>query len=455
MKNLLLLASLLFALFCREGALAALPRKKPNILLILADDIGYECLGVNGGESYKTPNLDKLAKTGMRFDQAYVQPLCTPSRVQIMTGQSNVRNYVGFGKINPNDPTFASLLKQAGYTTCMVGKWQLGKETSLPQKLGFDEALLWQHTLLRTEGKGERDTRYRDPVLEKNGQVVPLPRDSYGPDEILKYACEFMTRHKDGPFLLYYADILPHWPFVPTPESENWNPPQEFKSFKGESRYFADMVAYMDKSVGKLMAKLDELGIRDNTLILFVGDNGTDGSIVSMWRGQQFQGGKGSPKRAGMHVPMIANWPGVIPPGTVCDELVDCSDFLPTLCEVASAALPKNIPFDGFSFLPLLKQQPGKPREWIYSWYSATLANLHESAFDKRFKLYTDGRFYDMDADPLEKVPLDEAKLDATAKVSKAKLAEALNQFKDARPKNLKQVSKKAGQAAEEREAVN
>jgi arylsulfatase A len=136
-----------------------------------------------------------------------------------------------------------------------------------------------------------------------NGQVVPLTKDSYGPDDISKYACEFMEHHKDGPFLIYYADALPHWPFLPTPDSEDWNPPQEFKNFKGDPRYFADMVAYMDKSVGKLIAKLDQLGIRDNTLILFVGDNGTDGPIRSLWRGQQFQGGKGNTTRAGCMCP--------------------------------------------------------------------------------------------------------------------------------------------------------
>jgi arylsulfatase A len=406
---------------------------RPNILLILADDIGYECLGVNGGESYKTPNLDNLAKTGMRFDHAYVQPLCTPTRVEIMTGQSNVRNYIGFGKINPNDQTFASLLKQAGYSTCMVGKWQLGKSHELPRQVGFDEALLWQHALPRKNGHG-RDTRYRDPVLEKNGQVVTYPADSYGPDEVANYACDFMQRHKDGPFLIYYTDILPHWPFVPTPDSKDWNSSKDFKNFKENPRYFADMVSYMDKSVGKLVAKLDELGIRDNTLTIFIGDNGTDDSIRSMWRGQQIQGGKGSTTRAGMHVPMIANWPGVIPAGTVCDELVNCTDFLPTFCEIAAAPLPQGVPFDGASFLPMMRGEKCQPREWIYCWYAPTLANLLELAFDKRFKLYTDGRFYDMDVDPLEQSPLDDARLDNSASAAKAKLSVVLNQFKAARP---------------------
>lgn len=412
---------------------------KPNILLILADDLGYECVGANGGQSYRTPNLDSLADTGMRFDHGYVQPACTPTRVQLLTGQSNVRNYTGFGTINPNVPTFSKCLKQAGYATCMVGKWQLGKAPDLPRTLGFDEALLWQHTLLRQDGEG-RDTRYRDPVLERDGQVVSVPEGAYGPDEIARQACDFMTRHKDGPFLLYYADLLSHWPFVPTPDSKDWDR-RTFKTFKGETRYFAEMVAYMDKTVGKLVATLDELGIRDNTLILFIGDNGNDGSIRSQWRGREIQGGKGRTIRAGMHVPFIANWPGVIPAGSVCDELVDCSDVLPTLCELAAIDLPGNTPFDGRSFLPLLRGQPGTPREWIYSWYSMKGdEKFEESAFDKTFKLYADGRFYDMDADPLEQAPLDAAALDAAATAAKAKLQKALDQFTDARPEGLRRA---------------
>lgn len=449
------IACLLFLLPCLNTAFGAPSEKKPNILLILADDLGYECLGVNGGESYKTPNLDKLAAGGMRFDHAYAQPLCTPTRVQLMTGQSNARNYVGFGKLDPQSPTFANILKQAGYKTAMAGKWQLGKNPDHPRNAGFDEHLLWQHTLPRMDAE-KADTRYGNPILERDGKPVSAAEGAYGPDLTLEFACDFMSRHKDGPFLLYYSDILSHCPKVPTPDSPEWASANgRSKNYKGDVRFFADMVAHMDKNVGRLVAKLDELGIRENTLLLFVGDNGCDAPVVSRWRGQDIKAGKGKPTRAGMHVPLIANWPGVIPPGSVCDELVDTTDFVPTLCEVAAAPLPKGVPFDGVSFFPILRGEKGQPRESIYSWYSATLANLHESAFNKRFKLYSDGRFYDMDADPLEQSPLDEAKLDATTKASKAKLAEALNQFKDARPKNLKQVSKKADQAPEESKAAN
>jgi arylsulfatase A len=433
------------------GVLAAGEEEnRPNILLILADDLGYECVGANGGESYKTPNLDRLAENGMRFDHAYAQPLCTPTRVQLMTGQSNVRNYVGFGKLDPKSPTFASILQKVGYKTAMVGKWQLGKNPDQPRKAGFDEHLLWQHTQPRVDAENA-DTRYGNPVLERDGQPIAAPEGSYGPDLTLEFAWDFMSRHKDGPFLLYYSDILPHCPQVPTPDSAAWASANDrSKDYKGDVQYFDDMVAHMDKNVGRLIAMLDELGIRDNTLVLFLGDNGCDAPVVTRWRGKEIKAGKGKTTRAGMHVPLIANWPGVISPGSICEELVDTTDFVPTLCEVAAAALPREVSFDGVSFLPILRGGKGQPREWIYSWYSATLAKVHELAFDKRFKLYADGRFYDMDADPLEQSPLDEAKLDAAASGAKAKLSNGLNHFKDARPESLRKMDRKKSGASRE-----
>lgn len=191
---------------------------QPNILLLMADDMGYECVNANGGSSYQTPHLDKLAETGMRFEHCYSQPLCTPSRVKIMTGMSNVRNYVQFGVLKRDQTTFAHLLKKAGYATCIVGKWQLGKEADSPQHFGFDESCLWQHTRpARDEG---RDTRYPQPHLEINGEAKDYPAEAYGPAIVSDYLCDFMERHKDQPFLGYYPMILPHNPFVPTPDSE-------------------------------------------------------------------------------------------------------------------------------------------------------------------------------------------------------------------------------------------
>lgn len=413
---------------------------RPNILFILADDFGYECVGANGGESYKTPNLDALAASGMRFDHAYAQPLCTPTRVQLMTGQSNARNYIGFGKLPPGSRTFASLLADAGYRTAMTGKWQLGREPDLPREAGFHEHLLWQHTLPRTDSM-DGDTRYGEPVFERDGHPVPAPAGAYGPDLMVDFACDFMARHKDGPFLLYYSDVLPHCPFVPTPDSPEWKTRNARSlEYKGDVEFFDDMVAHMDKNVGRLLAKLDELGIRENTLVLFLGDNGCDSPIVSRWRGREIRAGKGKTTTAGMHVPFIASWPGVVPAGSVCDAMVDTTDFLPTFCELGGVVPPGEPVLDGVGFVPLLRgdKQPG--REWIYSWYSVsgTEDRLTESAFDKRYKLYSDGRFFDMALDPSEKTPLRTTALEDAAVSARARLASVLAAFKDVRPKSLR-----------------
>src|SRR6476659_1501707 len=158
-----MIRSVLFLIFFFASVLStSVAAQKPNIIVILADDLGYETLGCNGGESYKTPNLDRLAATGMRFERCYVQPLCSPTRVQVMTGIYNVRNYSEWANIDPNSTTFATLLKKAGYATAIAGKWQLGRDKDLPQRLGFDQACLWQHT--------RRPPRYANPGLEYNGE---------------------------------------------------------------------------------------------------------------------------------------------------------------------------------------------------------------------------------------------------------------------------------------------
>src|SRR5688572_31185118 len=153
---------LLFVLLFSAAVMRA--ETRTNIILIVADDLGYECIGANGGTSYRTPNLDRLAATGVRFDHCHVQPLCTPTRVQLMTGLYNVRNYTAFAQMDPRATTFADLLKQAGYATCVAGKWQLGRDVGLPRTFGFDESCLWQHT--------RRPPRYANPALEINGKEV-------------------------------------------------------------------------------------------------------------------------------------------------------------------------------------------------------------------------------------------------------------------------------------------
>ncbi len=410
----------------------------PNIILIIADDFGYECVTANGGESYQTPNLDRLATSGMRFEQCHVQPLCTPTRVQLMTGRYNVRNYLNFGTLPRSETTFAQLLKKSGYITGICGKWQLGREPDSPQHFGFDEALLWQHT--------RRPPRYANAGLERDGVEEQSPPGGYGPTLINNFALEFLTQHKDFPFFLYYPMILTHDPFQPTPDSQDWDPATNRENQQKDGKHFADMVAYMDKMIGRLDAKLGELGIRDNTILIFIGDNGTHSSITSRFKGTDFKGGKGKTTHRGHHVPMIVSWPATIKQGRVNTDLISSADFLPTICEAAGVEVPANT--DGVSFLPQLQGEKGHPREWLYSWYSPRQGedkSVREFAFDDRFKLYRTGQFYDLIADPEETNPLDLATLQAESATAVKKLQTALDQFKDARPGELDQQTVKTG----------
>jgi arylsulfatase A len=267
----------------------------------------------------------------------------------------------------------------------------------------------------------------------------------YGPDVVSDYACDFMQRNRDKPFLVYYPMILTHCPFDPTPDSKDWDPKSPgSKTYKGDAKYFGDMVTYTDKIVGKLVAKLDELGLRKNTLVLFTGDNGTDKPVVSVMNGQKVAGAKGKTTDAGTRVPFIANWPGVIPEGRVSRELVDFSDFLPTLCACAGGPVPEELKIDGRSFLPLLRGEKGNPREWIYCWYnSAGGATGKEFARTQRYKLYRTGKFFDIKNDVLEKKPLAADGLDEAAKAAKKLLQSALDKYKDARPEKLRKKTKK------------
>ncbi|MCA9266303.1 MAG: sulfatase-like hydrolase/transferase [Planctomycetales bacterium] len=372
---------------------------RPNIVLIMADDMGYECLGANGSTFYSTPNLDRLAASGIRFEHAYSQPICTPSRVQIMTGRYNARNYVRFGLLDRREVTFGNVLKDAGYATCVVGKWQLQGGFDGPRHFGFDEYCLWQLT--------RRPTRYPNPGLEINGKEVDFTDGKYGPDIVSDYLIDFIRRHKEGPFFAYYPMILPHWPFQPTPDSADWDPMEtdEWPKPRWSRRHFRDMVGYADKMVGKVVDALDALGIRENTLVVFTADNGTYFEITSPFQGRDYQGGKGTTLNAGTHVPMIASWPGKISPQSVSQQLVDFSDVLPTLADAGNGTLPTDRNLDGRSFLGHLRGHQETEREWVYCWYERNGkrdGNVRRYARDHQFKLYRAGSFFDLSTDDRE-----------------------------------------------------
>ena len=276
---------------------------RPNIILIMADDIGYECFGCYGSEQYATPRIDALAREGMRLTHFHAQPLCTPTRVKLMTGLSNVRNYAAFSVLRPGQRTIGDYFKEAGYQTMIGGKWQLlgaehyaerfrGKGVR-PEDVGFQRHCLWQVDRL---GK-----RYWNPLLRIDGTTKQFRAEDYGPRIVTEHLLRFIRSHRDEPFFVYYPMILVHNPFV--------DPRRNTGRMRGNGqKNFELMVAEMDELVGRITDEVDRLGIADRTLIMFLGDNGTNRRIKSKLGRRIVRGGKGLTTDAGTHVPFIARW---------------------------------------------------------------------------------------------------------------------------------------------------
>ena len=406
-----------------SGAIAA---DRPNIILILADDLGVEGLNCYGGTSYRTPRLDQLAVEGKRFTHAYAQPLCTNSRIQLMTGLYNNRNWLYFGCLDPNAKTIGHWMQEAGYQTCIAGKWQLysydppdypGAELRRskgmhPKHAGFDQYSLW-HTG-HTEDKGPR---YADPVIFENGSLRTDTKGKYGEDIWVEFIQNFIHKNADNdkPFFVYYPMALPHWPFVPTPRSDDWGIEEKMHpplgTSGGDIKYFPDMVAYMDEVVGRIVDTVDQHGLKENTLIIYYSDNGTDRKVMSETVFGNIAGGKGLTTDAGTHVPLIARWPKTIQPG-ICDDLVDSTDFLPTILHAGGHYMRENDVTDGISFYPQLMGKEGPKRQWTFchydprpGWDKDKFGRLRY-ARTKRFKLYDDGRLFDVPNDQLETRPV-------------------------------------------------
>ncbi|MFV0268400.1 MAG: sulfatase-like hydrolase/transferase [Draconibacterium sp.] len=410
MRTFKRIAILFVALFMLSSS-TQVKRTQPNVILIMADDMGYECLGAYGSTSYRTPNIDKMASEGILFSNCVSQPLCTPSRVKIMTGKYNYRNYDYFGHLSLSEYTFGNLMQEAGYETCIAGKWQLNglaykdsiedwNDNTRPHKFGFEEYCLWQLTKTGREGE-----RYADPLIEQNGKVLERNRDEYGPDIFSDFVLDFIERKKDKPFFVYYPMVLVHDPFVPTPDSREWENPE--LRYQKDNAYFKDMVAYADKIVGRIIQKLEELNLDENTLVIFTGDNGTNISISSHIGEELIVGGKGKTTDAGTHVPLVVHWPAQIKEKLVFNELIEFSDFFPTLAELTEM----DIESDGKSFYPLLTGDTYQPRKTAFVHYDprwGDYVNRHRNQFVRtlEYKLYPDSRFYNLTTDKLEKNPL-------------------------------------------------
>ena len=358
---------------------------RPNIIYILADDLGIGDVSCYGSDNNKTPIIDKLARGGIRFTHGYTAPLCGPSRAMILTGRYAFRtgavNQDNVSKIKPEDEVLIpSVLKTVGYTSAMVGKWSQFGLT--PKDFGFDDYITFQGSgdYWSTEKKKSED-------YIENGENKKLDSQTYMPDLMHQHLVNFLTTNKEKPFFLYYSMVNVHALIQRTPDS------------KPGSDFYDDNIAYMDKLVGKLLSTLDDLKLRENTLIIFMGDNGTASQYAgrSSIGGKALSGKKGTMLECGSLVPTIANWPGVIAPGKVNDILIDSSDILPTFADLSGAKLPTKNVLDGRSFLPQLLGKKGNPREWIF----IELGNKWYVRNDK-WKLNREGELFDMSNAPFE-----------------------------------------------------
>jgi arylsulfatase A-like enzyme len=356
----------LFIMLCSCSLAWGEAARRPNVVFILADDLGYTDLACYGSKYYETPNIDGLAAGGVRFTDGYTcGPNCQPTRAALLSGQYGPRTGVyTVGSIErfnwrsrPLRPvenvttlplekvTVANALKQAGYATGMFGKWHLGNDAAHhPSKRGFDEAIA---------SSGLHFDFKTDPPVE-------YPEGQYLADFLTDRAVDFITRHKDEPYFLYLPHFAVHAPHEAKPELV-----ERFKSKPAGGGHrnatYAAMIASVDESVGRVLATLDELDLADDTLVIFSSDNGGVGGYRSIGLAKDgitdnapLKGGKGTLAEGGVRVPYIFRWPGVVKAGRVNATPIISVDLYPTLLEIAGAATPPNYPLDGVSYAPLL-----------------------------------------------------------------------------------------------------
>lgn len=420
----------------------ALKPEQPNVVFFLIDDLshlGVSAYGANRissnqgiftNEYVSTPRIDALGADGLRCEFAYAYPLCEPSRVALMTGMNNDRNFIQAKALHDSHVTFGDVFQRAGYVTGITGKWKQSRGTQeFPGKeyvaqFGWDEFFCFD-----VVGEGKRMI---EPFLVDNGKIQKYTgldsqtgRRYYGPDLFNRYALDFIERHQDEPFFLYYPMVLVHDEHTPTPDTRpkvlfdefDVDKPAQYGSMTGdERRYFPDMLRYMDKMIGQILDQLDALGLSENTLVVVMGDNGTkecfshvfpDGTCVS--------GGKGSTREEGLRVPLLLRWPGRIPAGQLYTGMVNITDLYPTLCEAIGVEPAYADQLDGLSFLQqAMGLQKKAHRNEIYTWYNAnrSIANqdgLLRYAHTPWFKRYAPhngfpaGRFFDLREDPNER----------------------------------------------------
>ncbi len=385
-------------------------KRQPNVLFILLDNVGKDWFRCYGSQENQTPEIDRLARTGMKFRNFYVTPVCSTTRVMLLTGRHPHRTgwhthhdpaIYGGGYFDWNrEICMARVMKSAGYDTCISGKWQINDlfdpaQKEAINKHGFDEYCLFPEG---KKGHPAHKKRYWDAYIIRDGKQIDTA-GKFGPDVFTDYLIDYMGRKRERPFFAYYSTILTHIPVVPTPFN------------KGEQltrrEHFAGMLRYADHLIGRLVKSLEESGQRDNTIIFIAVDNGTDNgsdqndyeSLGGRINGRISGEGIYSLTERGINMPFIVNCPALVPGGRESDDLIDASDILPTLAGLAGATLPAGVVYDGRSFAPqLLGQQRSNPwRKWCFTQYYKTRVIR-----DQRFKLYSTGDFFDLSEDPLE-----------------------------------------------------
>jgi arylsulfatase A-like enzyme len=410
---------ILLLLFAVIGGQTFAASPKPNFLVILADNLGKDWFGCYGADGGHTPEIDRLAAEGVRFKHCYVTPLCSTTRVQFLTGRYGFHTgwvlhhdaafYGGGGFDWKREITWARALRDAGYATCITGKWQINdlydQKDALKQH-GFDEHLVWTGALVGSGvaeerwkasiapgGHREIESRYWDPIVFRNGEHLEM-KGKFGPEAYLDYLVNFMARHREGqPFVAYYACPFMHIPTVPTRLVPDKNASQR--------EQFTGMVRSMDGQVGQLVKELERLGLRENTIVLFMTDNGTPRTLPGTFGGKPAAGGLGTLSENGLDVPLIVNGPARgVPQGRLSEALVDCSDVFPTLLELAGVQTPAGVPIDGRSFAAEVggSRKGWQPREWVFAQIGEERA-----VREKRFKWYSTGKLFDVENDPLEK----------------------------------------------------
>lgn len=380
-------------------------KKKPNILFILIDDLGKEWLSCYGAEDVVTPNIDKLASEGMVFENAYSMPQCTPTRITLLTGQYPWRNgWVNHydvprlghgGRFDPElNPSFGKNLRDAGYVTCIAGKWQINDfrlEPDATVLAGFDEYCMWTGGENGGPSTKASQERYWDPYIHtKEGSKTY--EGEFGPDIYTDFIIDFMKRNKDKPMMIYFPMCLTHGPLTTTPLEPDAPREEQHKA----------MVRYTDLLLKRLVETLEELKIRDNTIIIWTTDNGTAVGQIGRVNGRYVRGGKMKSTENGVNAPFIVNCPGTVPEGVITDALVDFTDMLPTFCELAGAEIDDKYIYDGLSFAPLiLGERQDTDRETIMALggHFAMLKNDRITSAhvfrdrvirDKKYKAYID-----------------------------------------------------------------